>query len=250
MAFSQGLYEGLCATLLNHEPETGAALFRLIMELKTTRIVDTKTGIQYLLFSLFEANDSPAVNKLLNIQLERCHSDKDLSELVYLAQSSGKHEWLDGIIKALLCSEFDYDRARALRMMGFSNEDKHIDEIEMWISSHQRSWLMDVAITAQKCQNHNAWAKIWLTKFISEENRDNSWAAFRLFLQCVDKRVWLWCDDMIITTDLPRWKRDAYRSNQGVILESTKKNEEKLKDSFVCHDVKENELWPWMHRYL
>lgn len=250
LAFCQGLYESLCATLLNHEPENGVKLFNAIMKYKTTRIVDSCTDIQHILFSLFKAQESPLVVALWNEYLNDCDSDKDLSEIAYLAQSCGKTEWLDRSIQDWLSSERDYDIARGLRLLGFSNEERHAVQLQVWIAGHGRSWLMDVANTAQTSSKRNSWARIWIEGFVAGEDRVKSWAAFRLFLRCADKRFWIWGDDLIKTDEMPSWKTDAYKANIGTILDSVKENEKKLKDKFVSHDVKENQLWPWMKRYI
>lgn len=249
LAFCQGLYESLCATLLNLEPETGVKLFNTIMKYKTTRIVDSYTDIQHILFSLFEAQESPSVIGLWNEYLNSCDSDKDLSEIAYLAQTCGKNEWIDLSIQFWLSSERDYDIARGLRLLGFSNEEKHAEQLNAWIADHGRSWLMDVAKTAQASSKRNSWARIWIERFVADENRVKSWASFRLFLRCADKRFWIWDNDLIKTDTLTLWKRDAYRANIGTILDAVKENEKKLKDKFIGHDVKENQLWPWMKRY-
>ena len=84
---------------------------------------------------------------------------------------------------------------------------------------------------------------------MAEDDRVKSWAAFRLFLRCVDKRFWIWGKELINIAELSDWKKDAYMANIGTIMEAIKKNEEKLKDTFICHEVKENQLWPWMKKY-
>ncbi|MSM38675.1 MAG: TIR domain-containing protein [Geobacter sp.] len=250
LAFCQGLYESLCATLLNHEPETGAKLFEAIMKHKTTRIVDSFTDIQNLLFSLFDAEESPPVLALWDEHLTDCDSDKSLSELACLAQSCEKAAWLDAKIQSLLESDLDYDKARGLRLLGFSVEDNHSQQLRKWIDAHGRSWLMDVAKDALESSKRNSWARIWIERFIAEEDRVKSWAAFRLFLRCVDKRFWIWGYSLIYIDKLPDWKTDAYKANIGTIMGAIKENEKKLKDTFIGHEVKENQLWPWMKRYL
>jgi hypothetical protein len=249
LAFCQGLYESLCATLLNYEPETGSALFRAIMKDKTIRIIDSSTDIQHLLFSLFEAEESFPVRALWEEHLNDCDSDKALSEIAYLAQSRGKSVWLDGAIQAWISSELDYDKARALRLLGLSIEEKHGEQLRAWIDQHGRSWLMDVAKSARKCSERNSWARTWIERFIAEDDRVQSWAAFRLFLRCADKRFWIWGKDLINFAALPDWKKDAYEANIGTIMDAIKENEKKMKDTFIGHEVKENQLWPWMKKY-
>jgi hypothetical protein len=249
LAFSLGFYESLCASLLNHDPETGAELFKAIMKNKHSRLVDSATDIEHILFSLFEAKGSLPVTALFAEQLDNCDSDKSLSEIAYLAQSCGKTGWLDGVIQSWISSELNYDKARALRLLGFSIEERHGEQLQIWIDQHGRSWLMDVANAAQKCSKRNDWARTWIERFVTEEDSVKSWAAFRLFLRCVDKRFWIWGSELINSAELTDWKQDAYKSNIGIIMEAVKENEKKLKDTFIGHEVKENQLWPWMKKY-
>lgn len=250
LAFCQGLYESLCAELLNHDPATGAELFKAIMRLKTSSIVDSRTGIPHILFSLFEAQESPHVIALWNEQLNDCDSDKELSELAYLAQFCGKSAWLDSKIQAWLTSEHNYDKARALRLMGFLIDSEHTRQLELWLGTVGHSWLNNLAKVSLRSSNHNSWARIWIERFIAEEDRAKSWTAFRLFLRCVDKRFWIWKNDRINVDSLPLWKRDAFLMNIGTIIDAIKENEKKLKDTFIWHEVKENQLWPWMKKYM
>jgi hypothetical protein len=250
LALCQGLYESLCATLLKLEPEIGAKLFRAIVKHRPSRIVDSATDIPHLLFSLFEAEESVYVRELWNELRDGCDSDKALSELAHLAQSCGKGNWFDQTIKSYLDSDIEYDRARGLRLLGFSTEEKHMDQLQAWVDGNGRSWLMDVAKEALQCGKRNLWARTWLERFIKEEDRVKSWAAFRLFLRCVDKRFRIWGKELINIGELQTWKRDAYRGNLGAIFDAVKENEKKSKDTFISHDVKDNQLWPWMKRYL
>jgi len=109
LTLCQGLYESLCATLLNLEPELGAKLLRFVVKHRTSRIVDSATDIPHILFSLYEAEETGYVRALWDEYLQECDSDKTLSEIAHLAQSCGKGDWLDGCIQAWLSSDLNYD---------------------------------------------------------------------------------------------------------------------------------------------
>jgi hypothetical protein len=54
------------------------------------------------------------------------------------------------------------------------------------------SWLNAVVEHAQAELRLDARARHWFRVFLSSPSREESWAAFRLFLRCVDRRWWLW----------------------------------------------------------
>lgn len=251
LAMCQGLYEGLCAALMNHVPETGIALLQAIIANRSTRLVDSLTGIRYLYFDLILATDSPQILHQREEMLNGCYSDKALFEIIYLAQWCGKTEWINAVITRWIESDSDYDIARGLRSLGFSNDAEHGRQIQSWIDEHGRSWLMDVARDALKSHKRNSWAHTWFERFVEEDDRVKAWAAFRLFLRCVDKRFWIWGDKLIAdAADFEGWKNDAYLANIGAIKDAIKENEKKLKETFISQKVNENQLWPWMKRYI
>lgn len=246
LAFCQGFYEKLCEALLEFEPEIGVRLFNIIYTNNFSRITDANTGVRLLNYSLFKAPESPPVIALKRTICESCTTDNDLFEVALVAQECGQVEWLEGLIAELLESAHDYDKARGLQLLGFMDGESAGARIQEWISCHGRSWLMDVARNALKNNKRNEWAKVWFGRFEQMESRLEAWAFFRLLLQCVDRRYWVWERSM----DGPSWKVDALTSNYGAIRNATKENEKKLKDKFLCHEVKSDQLWPWMKRYL
>lgn len=250
LASCQGLYESLCKALMNFEPETGVKLFRVIINNKAINLVDSLTGIQHLYFDLFEAQDSPQMTALREEILQGCDSDQSLFEIVLLVQKSEKKEWLNEIIQKWIESEWDFNKARGLRLLGFSDDQTDAEKLQFWIEMHSSSWLMDVAKSALRCHNRNLWARSWFERFMAQEDRVLAWAAFRLFLRCVDRRFWKWGQDMLTSKELPQWKKDAYIANIGTIKDAVKENEKKLKETFIGHDVKNNQLWPWMQNYI
>ncbi|MBW2187283.1 MAG: hypothetical protein JRG71_13070, partial [Deltaproteobacteria bacterium] len=250
LVFCQGFYEQLCAALLDYEPETGIELYTAISENSLTRIIDSDTGIRSLFFHLFSAKDSPPVAVVRRKYFDECNTDNDLLEIVLLAELCGKNAWLSGIISEMLDSDRDYDKARGLKLMGFSSDEDSEGRLREWIDVHGRSWVMDVARSALRTHQRNIGAKTWLERFATIENRVDSWATFRLFLQCVDRRYWVWEKSFVDTYLLSDWKRDAVSGNRGSIKDAIKENEKKLKDEFVGHKVKKDQLWPWMKKYL
>ena len=147
-----------------------------------------------------------------------------------------------------LITDNDYARSRGIDLLGYSNEDADGVLLTNWIAEHADCWVRDVAENALLNHRRNVWARCWFGRFLSRNDRTESWAAFRLFLRCVDRRFWLWIDGSGLKGAEP-WKRDAVTINIGTIESSIAKNEKERKDSFLGQKVKDKELWPWMEQY-
>jgi len=171
-----------------------------------------------------------------------------LFEVVLLAKRGDAGEWLSQKIATLRDSNRDYDRARAWTLEGFSLSFDGNERLQEFVQSGEDSWVRDVAETALRNWKRDTWARYWFEHFLSESDRVKAWAAFRLFLRCVDRRFWLWLPDMLLNEAEP-WKRDAYQANRAEIFSATEKNEKGWQDTLVGHKVKPNELWPWMKDY-
>lgn len=250
LAFCQGFYEKLCKELLDYEPETGVALFNIILERNLTKILDSDTGIRLLFSDLFQAQPSDPIKKEWGKLLEEAVSDNDLFEITLLAQESeGAAAWLGQEIQKLLNSDADFDNARGLQLCGFSSFLSDGDLIRAWMTNRHSSWVKNLAKNSLRNHDKNRWANEWFRKFLAEPDRVRAWTSFRLFLQCVDRRYWTWNNGLVSEIMLPDWKADALAGNSRAIRDSAKENEKKLKEKFLGHDIKQNQLWPWMQRY-
>ncbi|MCW5208171.1 hypothetical protein VU11_05885, partial [Desulfobulbus sp. US2] len=100
----------------------------------------------------------------------------------------------------------------------------------------------------------NQWAHHWFERFVNHEEKLQAWAAFHLFLRCVDRRFWLWGEKVISSPDVRYERLEHYRACRGSIVQKVKKNEEKspfeLKKCLVGWKVQESQLWPWLGAYL
>lgn len=244
----QGFYEKLCAALLTHEPESATRLFRELRREWGMKINDADLNVSILLLDLFAAPTSPPVETLRQEVLEDCDCDKALFELALLAES-GNHGWLGEKIEALHRSDHHYDQARAWMLEGFVSSAESGERLAAFVGSGEHSWLRKVAETALHNRERDQCARHWFGRFLGEPDRIKSWAAFRLFLRCVDRRFWLWLPETRLPEAEP-WKRDAARGNRGNIARAMQENEKDWQDSFIGQKVKHRQLWPWMKDYV
>jgi len=248
LALCRGFYEKLCTALLSHAPEHGFALFRAIRSRSTIRILDARLGLPVLLMDAFATPASPEVDQILRDHIDSGTTDIALFESALLCQLGGREDWMRHLANEWLLTDHDYDRSRGIALLGFSNAEADGTLLTNWIATHSDCWVRDVAETALQNHRRNVWARCWFDRFLSRDDRTESWAAFRLFLRCVDRRFWLWIDSTGLTEVEP-WKRDAAAMNIGTIESACEKNEKDWKDNFLGQKVKPKEMWPWMEEY-
>ena len=253
LACCRGFYEKLCTALLSYSPADGVALFKAIERHPGVRITEAPIGLSVLRQDAFSA---PATNELddqpqgLLFQLiDSATCDQDLFEYTLLAQRGGRAAWLRHLIERWLRSDREFDQARALTLLGLSALQEDADRLQKWGDKRGDSWLRNVAIAATKRAQRHEWARTWFQRFLDRENRAESWAAFRLFLHCADRRIWLWIDNSDLQ-QAERWKQEAFRFNLGEVVSACQRGEKRWNEVFLEHKVKPDEYWPWMDRYL
>lgn len=248
LTLCRGFYGKLCAALLTHAPAQGLALFQAMASRPTLGITDARLGLPLLVMDAFAAPASPEVEQLLRGQIDKGTTDLDLFDTALLCQQGDRQDWMRQLVTAWQQSDNDYDRARGLTLLGFSNDEVDAATLTDWVAHHTDCWLRDVADIALQNHRRNVWARCWFDSFLSRNDRTEAWAAFRLFLRCVDRRFWLWWCSTALTGAEP-WKRDALTMNLGAIDSACAENEKGWKDNFLGQKVKPKELWPWMGEY-
>lgn len=102
-------------------------------------------------------------------------------------------------------------------------------------------------LAKQRC-DANAWAKHWFRTFFSTHDDIGAWAAFRLFLRCVDGRYLLWHD--VIRKEVGEEKISAHRksfllNNTSEIRSSIRSNEKNLEEQLFGQKKQQRQVWPW-----
>uniref|UniRef100_UPI004056C0A2 hypothetical protein n=1 Tax=Candidatus Electronema sp. TaxID=2698783 RepID=UPI004056C0A2 len=240
----QFFYESLCEVILEKQPEQGKRLFWKLHRNKINRIAEF----------VFSAGDSTEVLSIRHSLLKKAVTDNDLFEITFLAQKHDRNEWLEEVITTYLDSDFALDNAKGLFLLGFMDDSSDSERLDVWIAEKKPSWLRSCAEQAKIIHERNQWAHHWFERFITHKETLQAWAAFRLFLRCVDRRFWLWGKKMICSPDVPYERFEHYRACRESIVKAIKENEEEspfnLKDHLVGWKVQENQLWPWLGRYL
>jgi len=251
LMLSKSFYIVLCEVLFDIDPSKASALYkRLQSELSGFRIVDSYSDIELLKYALFKANATHEVTKLWDDTLEECTTDLKLFELTLVIQKSGNECWIKDKIDQGLNSTRPFEQARALVLMGFLECEETRERHSVILRDMPESWIRDVAERSFESRNSNKWAKHWFKKFLENEDDTISWASFRLFMKCADRRYWMWKENI-----LKSWEGTATARNRRLMLlgryenrikNSIKENEKKFGETFIFEKILKNQVSPWM----
>lgn len=249
LVLRRGLYETLCGILIDQGSERGLALYRKLSDPTLVRIVEPDTKIRWINFLLFSGPEEAGFIAEWDTMFTHCTTNKELMELVITAVSGNGKHWLKSRIRSGLQSSVQLERARSIAILGFLDDEEAKPLLQQEMFSALDTWVRKVAGEAWQHWQKNVWAKTWFSHFLADEDDVRSWAAFRLFLKCVDRRFILWKQQEIglATIKTGGYDRLAFLECQtGVIENNIKENEKSLHETFLSQKVLKREVWPWM----
>ena len=248
---SHMMLESLCEILLEEDPERGVELFQaLIAQRQYVRTIDDITDVDVLAFILFKLPRSTYIEVLLDDWINRCNTDKALFELALAASAVHNYEALTQLIKDGLASQAPVKRAVALGLAGFAIYNSHSASLLESVPLHPEGWLHAVRDRARHHLDRDRWAQEWFYRFASNPDAESSFAAFRLFLCCVDRRYWIWKDDKLRSISLSSVRQQFLTGNQRQIHRAIEENERQFEKRFLGSEIPEGKVRPWLGRYL
>lgn len=255
---ARSLYEGLCSRLLVQQPELGIQLHRkLESAARGIRYQKAGTRITWTDYGLFAATPSPAVADEWERRLAECTSDRALLEVVLAAQTGTANEWLRIRIMHDLQPQPQWKCARALMLLAFLDDAQAETQLSDFMAANASPWLADIADDCLHLWKRNKWAKHWFRLFLEEQTETKAWAAFRLFLECVDSRFYQWADAVLRDTahlEGAHPRMSFLRQQWSEIEKRAENNEKELVKTYLTEKILDNSAWPWMaiaegHRY-
>jgi hypothetical protein len=238
---SFGFLVPVCGYLLETDPLSGAKLYRRLKARESAvRQITGGTELDWLDVELFAAPEFQEVAALWAEALESCKSDADLMSLSLLARRDDSREWLVKQIRAESASTIRLQRARAITLSAMLDMD--IQQFE------EETWLGEVSRMARDYRDTNKWAKEWFSRFLSAHDDLHAFAAFRLMLQCVDRRFWTWWEDRQIkgATEISARRNAFLMHGIGRIRNAIKGNEKSMREHFLSAKIHEGQVWPWL----
>jgi hypothetical protein len=247
---AQSFYNALCIMLLQHKPKMGSELYWRLAEIGGVVIVrDARTKIRELDYALFKAPAIDVIQGAWKRKIEQCTTDQELLQTAIVAQKGNSKKWLQTYIKRRISSAIPLDQSRACTLLGFFEGEDGLNLIKKMIEIVPDTWIGELLQTSLRRWQTNFWAKHWFWRFLTVKDDSLSWAAFRLFLHCVDSRFWLWQREMQtkVEESARKERRKLFlKDNSGVIENRIRKNEETLKKRLFGQKIQSNQAWPWM----
>ncbi len=247
---ARSFYTELCAMLLKHEPSTGTRLYQRLVEVGGgTTVVDSRSKIPLLDYALFEAPAIDIVCFAWKRRLEKCTTDEELMHVAIVAQFGNGRDWLQSYIDQRIDSSAALGKSRAFTLMGFIETQETCECLSQLSETAPDTWIRDLLKTSLTRWQTNAWAKHWFERFLTDEDSIGAWAAFRIFLHCVDSRFWLWQKRSRCKVEVNHQlaRRIIFlEDNLHVVKKRITKNEKDLEKHLFGQKTKPGQAWPWM----
>jgi len=244
------MFETLSEVLLEVDPTQGWLLFKALLDHRgNARTVDSPTDVDVLAFTLFRVPASDQCEVLLREWLESCTTDKALFELTLAALATRKGERLCSLIRQGLSSQGPVKGGAALMLAGFAAHDSSGALLES-VHLNSDGWLHEVRNIARRHFERDHWAQEWFRRFATKSDIEESFAAFRLFLRCVERRYWTWKDSVLGSARMRPSRLWYLKGNRDQIDNAIEENEKGLEKRFLGYEITEGKVHPWLSRYI
>ena len=247
---AEGFFLALCETLLTHEPELGARLWRALKSTIRTRFIGAGR-IDEMLHIVFRTPDTKASNLLRKeiIDLKYCNTDQDMFDLVIAAIHNGKNDWLDEVIAENKSSSFSWRRRRAIILEGF-RVNNTLPVPEAWPDREIKKSYELLACKSARFRWIEGCAYFWWDKYINASDSVEAYAAWVLFSHTADKRALTWIDEDRNSThfsdDLFANKMIHFHRNWTKIEQLYKKRNDKMDREFLSNEIVKY-IGPWIN---
>lgn len=245
------LYYSICEYLLEESAEQAIPLLDKLIAARYVEHNDTP--LPHGIISLMARwSCNPAVSSRLSECLDLCVTDPALQSFA-LAFDREADFWLWKKIETDLASARPISVARALTLAGFAHDfgraitllESQETTMTWWLEAVRTNSL----VTAKKAYR----SKYWFDEFLSSDNIAKSWAAFRLFFQCVDRRYYSWGKSSLEQHGYSfrdhSLKMRHLRANQSEIDKKIEDREKKNLVKHFCHSEIVEWIFPWMKQW-
>lgn len=249
MLLGRSFYEALCDVLLRETPTKGLVLYeRLEKSPSGISFVERGTEIPQLIYSLFSAAPTSETVAVWNRQVQQCRTDRELMTIAIAAQAGNGNDWLWASIQQKILSPVLFEQAKAYSLAAFVDTKESAALLQKKLEGEPETWIGKITGIGLQRWNANEWARYWYRRFLTIEDDILAWAAFRLFLWCVDSRFWLW--RALVETEINlramqpnRWV--FLEGNEDTIENHVRQNEKSLKEHFLGQKILGGKVWPW-----
>jgi hypothetical protein len=249
IAHTRPFYETICGVLLRSGRADGIQLFWRLQNAGGAVSCDSRTGIPMLDTALFTAPNTEQTRTAWTRRVEQSTTDRQLMGLAIAAQAGNGRDWLWEYTREKAISIVPVDRSRGLALLAFLDTQEAIGLMQGLFEEKPESWPGQLLGTSIRRWQQNAWARIWFRRFLSLDDDVSAWASFRLFLQCIDSRFWLWrpeIETQFSVSDAGQTRLLFLQDNTNTLADAIRKNEGDLREHLFGQKVRQREVWPWM----
>lgn len=234
---AEGLFIALCEALLKVDPPLGGRLWKALQAVLAMRHRGI-AGLDERLLMLFRAPETPEVlalrEQLLTPGLAR--TDHDHFEVALAASLNGCEVWLKERIRADMTSTVGWQRRRGVLLGGFvTNND--IEQPEAWIEGPCDSSEALGRRKAGRRRYFEGCARHWWGRYLVATTIVDAFAAWQLFMACVDRRAWRYLQNSISERpdhqELDRKKRLHFELNLQALASQMEEHEKGLKETYL-----------------
>ena len=249
LKLSSSFYSSVCETLFGLEGYEAEAL-SLYQKLKGpdtfVRVKDQNTEIELIDYAFFKARPSESLKSKWRSTLQSVKTDVDLLQVITLAWYGSGKNWLQSEVNTLVESSVIFDNILAARMLAFMPVEESFNELNSRIENQSESWIRRFFVRSKELWERNSFSFYWFQQFLQADEDLQAWAAFRIFLSCVDSRFWHWLPDFEICLSAKPIRHEFFKDNIDTIKNRIRKNEKPLREQYLGHKVLQSEVWPWM----
>jgi len=188
------LTSALLLALLNLDDGRGVEAFTRLLRPQAVFVIptDPESDVPSLWFIPFRSRETAAARQAARLLFDQAFTDADLQRLSYAAALHGRLDTWVGWLEPVPTPDNTLAEARVLALLALAPRSEQAEAAITRFAATDAGWHAEVAAWARGQQQIDAWAQQWFRRFIDERNSKRAWAAFRLFLHCVDRRSLLW----------------------------------------------------------
>lgn len=237
---AEGVFLALCEALLEMDPPLGARLWKALQSALAMRHCGI-TGLDERLLILFRVPESPEVLNLREQLLAPgvAQTDLDLFNVVLAASLCGCEVWLNERIRVDMASEAGWQRRRGLVLNGLTSENP-TEQPDAWTVGPCDSSEAIGRRLAGRRRYYEGCARRWWGQYLAATGTAEAFAAWRLFLACVDRRAWRYVTIQIPERhgyqELDRKKKLHLELNLQTLTSQMEEHEKGLKKSFLWEE--------------
>ncbi|MDR6841326.1 hypothetical protein [Pseudoxanthomonas sacheonensis] len=244
LSAASGLFLAICEVLLEVDPARGATLWRRLNAEMPVRHVGL-AGINELLHLPFKVPASAPVLEVREqlFSVRRTTTEKDYLDLVVCALVNGAESWLGERIAADEGSGSTWRLKRGAMLRGMA--ELPVLAEEEWPEGWSVGTLTSTRREAVARKLGHSLSYYWWEQYLTATTGEAAYAAWKVFLTCVDRRCWIWLTKLVAKhrdandTHLWRAKMRHFEFNRGKLDAAIHDRERKGTNAMNRH------LWGW-----